>query len=519
MGTPNEREWNIRMNLLFNPRTVAVVGASDDLSRIGGLPLRFLRRHGYGGKIIPVNPRYREIAGLPCFPSLTHIPDNVDLALIAVPRKSVGEALEQCAGKKIPYAILFSAGYAEMGPEGRKEQDDLKRIVREGGVRVVGPNCIGIIDVHRHVTASFMTGLEIDSLVPGAIGLITQSGGIGNSVFTRGADRSIGLSYFISSGNELDLEVSDFLDYLVQDESTRSIAILLEDLKNPEKFSAAADCAFREGKPIVALKVGRSEKGREAASSHTGAISGPASLYEGFFRQKGICQVEDVDDLLEVANLFSCHNPPAGKRVALLTTSGGSGALMADLASDHQLCVPRPSAETRHQLKDVVPAVASIANPMDITTQFMNDPDVVARYLRVFAEDENFDVLAAAFTTSAPETTRHLAEKIAAIAPSLPKPLVVCWPVGHTARPAFRCLERAGVPLFFHPSRCLYAVGHFVRYGLRRQNRPQYIHQTPDLRRLGRALRGLQTQERTTEDTEKSRLQASDQKLKARTQR
>jgi acyl-CoA synthetase (NDP forming) len=470
MGNPNESGWNIRMNLLFNPRTVAVVGASDDPSRIGGLPLRFLRRHGYGGKIFPVNPRYREISGLPCFPSLTHIPDGVDLALVAVPRKSVREALEQCAAKKVPYAILFSAGYAEMGPEGRKEQEELGRFVREAGIRVVGPNCIGIINVHRHVTASFMTGLEIDSLVPGAIGLITQSGGIGNSVFTRGLDRSIGLSYFISSGNELDLEVSDFLEYLVRDDSTRSIAILLEDLKNLRRFSAAADRAFREGKPIVALKVGRSEKGREAASSHTGAMSGPASLYEGFFRQKGICQVGDIDDLLEVANLFSCPKPPAGNRIAVLTTSGGSGALMADLASDHQLCLPRPSADTRHRLQDVVPAVASIANPMDITTQFMNDPDVVARYLQVFAGDENFDVLVATFTISAPEATRRLAEKIAAIAPSLPKPLVVCWPVGHTARSAFRCLEKAGVPLFFHPSRCLSAVGHFVRYGLRRQN-------------------------------------------------
>jgi acyl-CoA synthetase (NDP forming) len=136
------------MNLLFNPRTVAVVGASDDPSRIGGLPLRFLRRHGYGGKIFPVNPRYREISGLPCFPSLTHIPDGVDLALVAVPRKSVREALEQCAAKKVPYAILFSAGYAEMGPEGRKEQEELGRFVREAGIRVVGPNCIGIINVH-----------------------------------------------------------------------------------------------------------------------------------------------------------------------------------------------------------------------------------------------------------------------------------------------------------------------------------------------------------------------------------
>ncbi|MDH4264959.1 MAG: CoA-binding protein [Deltaproteobacteria bacterium] len=454
------------MKLLFHPRTIAVIGASDDLSRIGGLPLRFLRQHGYGGKIFPVNPRYQEIAGLPCFPSLTDISEPVDLALIAVPRKFVREAFQQCAGKKVPYAILFSAGYAEMGREGKKEQEELGKFVHETGIRVVGPNCNGIINTHGHVATSFTTGLEIDSLVPGAVGLITQSGGIGNCIFTRGIDRSIGLSYFISSGNELDLEVSDFLEYFIQDEATRSIALLLEDLKNPRKFSCVADQAFRAGKPIVVLKVGRSEKGREAAASHTGAMSGADTYYDGLFRQKGISRVFDIDDLIEVSHLFSCYKPPAGNRIAILTSSGGSGALMADLASDHQLRLPHPSARARDQLHDVIPAVAEIANPMDITTQFMNNPDVIARYLRVFAEDENFDVLIITFTTSTPDTTLRLAEKIAATAPSLPKPLVVCWPVGNMARPAFHCLERAGIPLFFHPSRCLSAVGHFTRYAI-----------------------------------------------------
>jgi acyl-CoA synthetase (NDP forming) len=194
------------LNLLFNPRTIAIFGASDDLSRIGGLPLRFLRQHGYSGKVFPVNPRYQEIGGLPCYPSLTDIPEPIDLVLIVVPRKSVQEALRQCAVKKVPYAILFSAGYAEMGEQGRKEQEELGRWVKEAGTRLVGPNCNGIINTRGKVATSFTTGLEIDSLVPGSVGLITQSGGIGNCIFTRGIDRSIGLSYFISSGNELGLK-------------------------------------------------------------------------------------------------------------------------------------------------------------------------------------------------------------------------------------------------------------------------------------------------------------------------
>ncbi len=453
------------MDALFNPRTIAIIGASDDLTRIGGMPIRFLRQHGYSGKIFPVNPKYKEIAGLPCFRALIDIPEPVDLALIGIPRQLVFEAIKGCAAKRVPFVILFSAGYAEMGEEGRKEQEELRKFVRQVGIRVVGPNCIGIINTHDHVASSFTSGLEIESLIPGAVGLITQSGGIGNCILTRAHDRSIGLSFFISSGNELDLEVSDFVEHFLQDGRTRSIALLLEGLKDPKKFSRAADRAFLAGKPIVALKLGRSEKGREAAASHTGAMSGADAIYDGFFKQKGVIRVFDVDELVEVANLFARYKPPAGDRVAILSSSGGSGALLADLASDYRLRLPSPSARTRDQLQDIAPAVAAIANPMDITTQFMNDPEAIARYLKVFSEDENFDVLIINFTVSTSDRTLRVAERIAALVPSLPKPLIVCWPVGNMARPAFQCLERAGVPLFFHPSHCLSAVGHFVRYG------------------------------------------------------
>ena len=456
------------LNALFNPRSIAIIGASDDLSRIGGLPIRFLRQHGFRGKIFPVNPKYREIAGLPCFPSLPAIPEAVDLTLVGIPRQFVFDAFRDCAAKKVPFVILFSAGYAEMGEVGRKEQQELRRFARDAGIRVVGPNCIGIINPHDHVAASFTSGLELENIIPGSIGLITQSGGVGNCIFTRAKDRSIGLSYFISSGNELDLEVSDFLEYFIEDERTRSIALLLEDLKDPKKFARAADGAWQAGKPIVALKVGRSEKGREAAASHTGAMTGSDALYDGLFKQKGIARVLDIDDLMELANLFARYESPAGDRVAVLSSSGGSGALMADLAADNRLRLPTPSGRTRDQLHDITPAVASIANPMDITTQFMNDPEAIARYLKTFAEDENFDLLVLTFTVSTSERTLKVAERIAALQPSLPKPLIVCWPVGNMARDAFHCLEQAGIPLFFHPARCMSALGHFVQYGRRR---------------------------------------------------
>ncbi len=457
----------MKLETLFHPRSIAVIGASDDPGRIGALPLRFLRQHGYPGEIFPINPKYREIAGLPCYPRVQDVPRPVDLALIGIPRSLVAHAFQDCAAKKVSFAILFSAGYAETGEEGRKDQEELRKMVREMGIRVVGPNCIGIINTHDRVAASFTSGLEIGSLVPGSIALITQSGGVGNCFLTRAGDRSIGLSYFISSGNELDLEISDFVEAFADDRRTRCLALLLEDLKNPARFARAADLALRAGKPIVALKVGRSPKGKEAAASHTGAMSGADAIYQGLFRQKGVIRVDDIDDLIEVAHLFSRYAFPAGNRIALISTSGGSGALMADLASDAGLTLPNPSLRTAEALRDITPAAASIANPMDITTQFMNDPEAIIRYLRTFAEDENFDVLVLIFTVASQRTLK-VAERIARIHSSLAKPLVVCWPVGNLARPSFDCLEQAGIPLFFHPGRCLSALSHFTRYGLYR---------------------------------------------------
>ena len=453
---------------LFNPDSIAIFGASEDLTRIGGLTLHFLLRHGYKGRIYPVNPKYKKIRGLSCYAAITDIPDPVDLALIGIPRASVFKALQQCAAKKTPFAILFSAGYAEMGASGKTEQERLKDFGRRAGIRIVGPNCIGIINAHDRVASSFVSGLEMEKILPGGMALITQSGGIGNTILTRAQDRSIGLSCFVSSGNELDLEAADFLEYFLHDPKTQAIAFLLEDLKDPWKFSRMAEKARRVGKPILVLKVGRSEKGRQAASSHTGAISGGDSFYEALFRQRGIIRVDAIDDLFETANLFVRCGRATGNRAAILSTSGGSGALLADLASDHRIDLPLPSNGTRTRLKDWTPTVSAITNPMDITTQFMNDPEAISVYLHAFGDDRKFDLLILMLTFSSASKSAEIAEVIAGIAPSLRKPLIVCWPVGNMAGQAFRILEKAGVPLFFQPERCLSALGCFIRHGMGR---------------------------------------------------
>ena len=311
------------MKALFKPRSIAVIGASNDPSRIGAMPIRFLLKHGYPGKL-PVNPKYQEVFGLPCYPTLMSTPGEVDLALLAIQRRFVPEALQECSQKRVPYAILFTAGYAETGREGKREQEDLLRVARRAGIRLIGPNCIGIVCPHENLTASFISGLEMPGLIPGHIGA-SPSGGVCNAILTRCTDRLVGLRGLISTGNELDLEMADFIEHFVQDPQTRAIALLIESVKNPARFLRAANRAMHENKPLVVLKLGRSEKGRDAAASHTGALAGADAVHQGLFRQKGISPVSDIDELFEVARLLSCYGARGGNRLAILSTSGGLG--------------------------------------------------------------------------------------------------------------------------------------------------------------------------------------------------
>ncbi len=459
------------MKALFNPRSIAVIGASNDPSRIGAMPIRFLMKHGYPGEIYPVNPKYREVFGLPCYSTLAHTPRKPELVLVAVQKRFVPEALRECAEKRVPYVILFTAGYAETGEEGRREQDALLRLARRSGMRLLGPNCIGIVCPQEHLAASFLSGLEIFELIPGSIGVVAQSGGVCNTILTRASDRMVGLRGIVSTGNELDLEVADFIDHFLADPETRAIALLVESLKQPARFIRAADRAMKENKPLVVLKVGRSEKGLKAAASHTGALTGTYAVHRGLFKQKGICTVSDVDELFEVADLLSRCCDRGGHRLAILSSSGGVGALMADLAGDNRLDLPDPSVRTRDRLRDLIPDTTSISNPMDITTQYMNNADTIARYLKTFAEDENYDVLVMVLTISPSEQTVALGRRLASMSFCLKKPLVVCWPVGTIFHKTFRHIQEAGIPLFFHSARCMSALGHLARYRAFRKGR------------------------------------------------
>src|SRR3990170_9107411 len=256
---------------LVRPRSIAIVGASDDFTKIGGRPIKYLLKHGYRGKIIPINPKYTEIAGFPCYPRVADVPGDVDQAMLIVANRLVFDVLEECAAKGVKAATIFSAGFAEAGEEGKMAQMRLRDFARERGVRLCGPNCIGVVNVNDGIFASFSLVGEKASLLPGKIGLISQSGSLAGSLVAGAQDRGIGFSYFVSSGNEADLEASDFVRYMIKDPAISVVAALIEGFRDGAKFKEVAEEALAAKKPLVVLKLGRYAKGRAAAASHTAA--------------------------------------------------------------------------------------------------------------------------------------------------------------------------------------------------------------------------------------------------------
>ena len=315
---------------LFQPRAVALVGASADPKKNNARPQRFLRRHGYTGRILPVNPRYTELFGEPCYPDLRSAPGPIDHAFIMVPAPRVPDVVAQCCELRIPVATIFSAGFAELGEAGLKAERDMVAMARAAGVRLLGPNCMGLIDVHGKTALSVNAVLERETLRPGALGVISQSGSTLGTLISRAQARGHGFSKLVSVGNECDLAVGELAEFLADDADTRAILLFLETFRDAERLASAARRAFAAGKLLIAYKLGRSEVGRRAAASHTGAMVGADELATAFFRAHGILRVDMLESLFELPQLVIGRKPPVGRRVAVLTGTGGAAAMIAD---------------------------------------------------------------------------------------------------------------------------------------------------------------------------------------------
>ena len=307
----------------FNPRAIAIIGASQDFGTIQGQTLKHLQSHGYRGALYPVNPRYAEVAGLKCYPSLTDVPETPDLVLILVNAARVADMLEQCGAKGVPYVIIFSSGFSEVGGGGVDLQERLAQIARDNDIGVIGPNCQGMINIADRVFAGFGSVFNFD-YEPGPVSMVSQSGGFGFSVMNLSSkDGGLAFRQMVTTGNEIGVSTLDFLEYFIRDPKTEIIAGYIEGLKDARRLIDVGEKALLAGKPILMWKVGNTEQGQRAAASHTANLGGAMALYRAAFRQKGIIQVDDIQDVIDWGLALRSGRLPRGNRLAIVTISCG----------------------------------------------------------------------------------------------------------------------------------------------------------------------------------------------------
>jgi acyl-CoA synthetase (NDP forming) len=328
---------------VFDPRSIALVGASSDEKKNTSRPQRYLRRHGYTGKLIPVNPGRAEVFGDRAYPDITSIPDEVDHAFIMVPAKAVPVALEQCVAKKIPVVTVYSDGFAETGAEGRVRQQKLNYIIRGSSTRLVGPNCIGLLSTQTHLALSVNAVLEKLDITPGGLAIVSQSGSMMGGLMSRGLGRGVGFSKLISVGNEADLGVGELAGLLVDDPHTDAILLFMETMRDAPHLANAARRAYDAGKPVIVYKLGRSEVGQDLAASHTGAMAGTDDGVDAFFKAHGMLRVDTLESLFELPALVQGRKPGKRHRVAAMTTTGGGAACVVDRIGTYGVDVVGPT--------------------------------------------------------------------------------------------------------------------------------------------------------------------------------
>jgi acyl-CoA synthetase (NDP forming) len=447
---------------LMRPRSIAVIGASADPSRIAGRPVASLLKHGYTGAIYPVNPRNETIAGLRCYPDVASLPAVPDVAIVLLGPQRATAAVHELAAAGVPAAIVLAGGYGESGEEGRRRQAELSAAA--GRMRLLGPNTIGLVNLTDAIPLSASGILVMDRFPMGSVGVVSQSGGILGSLLSRATARGIGLSKLVSTGNEVDLEVADLIGWLAHDPATCVIAVYIEGIRNPAALRDAALAAARAGKPVVAYKVGRSEAGAKAAVSHTGALAGSDRIVDALFDQVGIIRAATFADLLDIPATLAAGRTLAGRRVAILTSTGGAGTLVADGLGAAGFETPPPDAATAARLCAIIEGdqAAPDRNPIDVTLAGLQ-AELLGGAATALLESPTYDALTIVVGSSGvgrPDLWEGTAEACLA-ASSKP---VVAYVSPHAPDVAARLIAR-GVPAFAAPESVASALSALRRAG------------------------------------------------------
>lgn len=457
------------LHRLFNPRAIALVGASSDPQRIGGQPLRILRASGYAGAVYPVNPRHARIDDLACFPDVRSVPHPCDVALIAVKAALVSQVLADCGAAGIPFAVVLSAGFRETGEAGATLEQELKAAAREAGVRVVGPNCIGFMNLVDRVYCGFGAGFMNPRLKSGPLAFVSQSGGFAFSVVGLADYEGIGFNYIVSAGNEADISILDLIADFLEREEVQAVAAYVEGIADGRRLRGIGRRGLELGKPILIWKVGNSEIGRAAAESHTASMTASYTLYRAAFEEGGFIEIGDVHDLVDAARAFLGRKLPRGPNVAVLTTSGGSGVLIADACDRHGLALPKLDPKTVAAIEPLAPKYASFANPVDLTAQATGDHERVGRVCERMLADPNVDQLIIRYGAVQGAAGAAWSGNLVKIAAATAKPVLVAWSrAPDPDEPARKTLEAHGVPWLLTPTRAAFAAGALWQFARKR---------------------------------------------------
>jgi len=446
---------------LLAPASIAIIGVSQDFNKLNGRVMKFLLEKGYRGEIYPVNPKYDEVGGRPCFADIEAVGAPVDLAIVTVPARGVADQLRACGRAGVRAAVVFSSGFGEMGPEGRALEDEVVAVARAAGIRLCGPNTLGLINAFDGAYATF-SQYGMGPTSAGPVGFVTQSGAFGTAIAALARRRGIGLGYFVNTGNETDVSFADCMGHVLEDARIRVGAGYLEGVSDGAGFARVAAAAIDAGKPLVVTKVGRTGAGARAAASHTGSLAGADAVFEGVVRQFGAIRARNEEHMLDIVDAFATGSVPAGPGVAIVTQSGGAGVLMSDRAEEVGLTVPSLAPATVERLRAVLPAFAATGNPVDVTAQFIADPSMLRDSVVAVLDDPAVDV-AVVWLQLMDGFVDRLATTFREIRDAVSKPFVVAWVAAPEA--GLKALRELGIPAFRGGEPAVDAVAAMVDWG------------------------------------------------------
>ncbi|MGW0246578.1 acetate--CoA ligase family protein [Nocardia goodfellowii] len=451
---------------LLAPKSIAVIGASDNPAKLSGRPIAYMKRFGYNGQIYPVNPTREVVQGLPAYADIRDVEGEVDVAVIVSPAGLVLDAVRACVEKGVRFALITASGFAEANADGAALQDELRQLIAGSGLRLIGPNCLGMVGIRDAAVATFASLFEADiPLRSGAVAFVSQSGAFGSFMLGDLQASAVGISHYFNTGNELDVTVGEVLAGLVADADIRTLLAYFEGVSRGEHLLDVARAAHRGNKAIVAVKSGRSEAGARAASSHTASMTGDDKVFDQLMREVGVIRVRGQEQLLDAAQVFDAGRTPRGRRLTVLSMSGGGAVMAADTASEVGLEVAPWEPEWQAKLAVRIPAFASPRNPVDLTGSMITDPSLLRTALATALEHPGTDMIVIVLG-NADGFADPVIEAVSELYETTDRPIVFSW-TGGTGAPRRR-LRDLGIPCFTDPTRAVDALGALTDHALRR---------------------------------------------------